>query len=90
MLTVIAYYGRAAMSQPSPDEFVPLPYFPWLSRPETLPLDADEAATALYLAKGNPAAAAALLKVSPARLNRVVRRSPRLQRLVDWERKTRG
>jgi hypothetical protein len=71
-------------------EFLPLPYFPWLSRPETLPLDPDEAATALYLAKGNPAAAAALLKVSPARLNRVVRRSPRLQRLVDWERKTRG
>jgi hypothetical protein len=86
----VGYYDGAAMSRPSPDEFLPLPYFPWLSRPETLPLDLDEAATALYLAKGDPTAAAALLKVSPARLNRVVRRSPRLQRLVDWERKTRG
>jgi hypothetical protein len=62
-------------------EFLPLPYFPWLSRPETLPLDLDEVATALYLAKGNLTAAAALLKVSPARLNRVVRGSPRLVRL---------
>jgi hypothetical protein len=71
------------MRQPSPDEFLPLPYFPWLSRPETLPLDVDEVATALYLAKGDPAAAAALLKVSVPRINRVIRRIPKLVRLRD-------
>jgi hypothetical protein len=64
-------------------EFLPLPYFPWLSRPETLPLDVDEVATALYLAKGDPTAAAALLKVSVPRINRVIRRIPKLVRLRD-------
>jgi hypothetical protein len=71
------------MSQPSPDEFLPLPYFPWLSRPETLPLDVEEAATAIYLAHGDIGAAAGLLKVTLAKLSRFVRRCPRLQRLRD-------
>ena len=64
-------------------EFLPLPYFPWISRPETLPLDPDEVATALYLARGNPTAAASLLKVSVSRINRVLRRVPKLARLRD-------
>jgi hypothetical protein len=38
-------------------------------------------ATALYLAKGNPIAAAALLKVTPSRLNKLIRRCPRLMLL---------
>jgi hypothetical protein len=71
------------MSRPSPDEFLPLPYFPWLSRPTTVPLDVEEAATAIYLAKGDIGAAAGLLKVRVATLNRLVRRCPRLQRLRD-------
>jgi hypothetical protein len=69
------------MSRPSPDEFLPLPYFPWLSRPETLPLDVEEAATALYLDGGDERAAASRLKVSTSTLNRLVRRCPRLMRL---------
>jgi hypothetical protein len=69
------------MSRPSPDEFLPLPYFPWLSRPTTVPLDVEECATAIYLAKGDIGAAAALLKVSATQLKKVVRRYPRLQRL---------
>ena len=34
-----------------PDEFVPLPFYGWAERPLSLPLDDDEAATALYLAR---------------------------------------
>ena len=74
----------------SVDEFVPLPYFSWSERPLSLPLDVDEIATALFLSHGDLSRAAALLKVDKARLMRPIRRSPRLQRLVDWERKTRG
>jgi hypothetical protein len=78
------------MSQPSPDfkpreydasEFEPLPFYPFDERSLSLPLDVDECATAIYLSHGDIGAAAALLKVSPARLNRVVRASPRLMRL---------
>ena len=69
------------MRRLSPEEFVQLPFFPWASRPESYPLDVEEIATALYLENGNVHAAAALLKVTPARLMKVVRRSPRLQRL---------
>jgi hypothetical protein len=64
-------------------EFLPLPYFPWLSRPETVPLDVEEAATALFLDGGDVKAAASRLKVSTSTLNRLVRRCPRLQRLRD-------
>ena len=46
-------------------EFIPLPFYPWTERPSTLPLDPDECATAIHVAKGDiPKAAAALLKVS--------------------------
>ena len=61
-------------------EFEPLPYFPWETRPPSLPIDIDEAA-ALHLAHGNVDAAASLLKVTRARLNKLVRAIPRLQRL---------
>ena len=36
-----------------PSEFLPLPYFLWLSRPDSLPLDVDEIATALFLSHGD-------------------------------------
>ena len=67
----------------SVDEFVQLPYFGWDSRPETLPLDVEECATAIYLAKGDIRVAAARLKVTVAKLNRLVRKCPRLVRLRD-------
>jgi hypothetical protein len=69
------------MRRPTADEFLPLPYFGWLERPLSLPPDIEEAATALFLKRGDLNAAAARLKVTPARLDRVVRRSPRLMRL---------
>ena len=69
------------MRRPTPDEFLPLPYFGWLERPLSLPLDIEECATAIYLENGDLDAAAARLKVSRARLDRVVCRSSRLMRL---------
>ena len=69
------------MSRPSPNEFLPLPYFGWLERPLSLPLDVEECATAIYLAHGDINKAAARLKITPAKLNRVVHASPRLMRL---------
>jgi hypothetical protein len=65
------------------DGFTQLPYFGWDSRPETLALDVDECMTALFLAGGDVGAAAALLKVSVPRLNKVIRRVPKLGRLRD-------
>jgi hypothetical protein len=64
-------------------EFEPLPYYPWEVRPSTLPIDADEAATAIHLAHGDCLAAAALLKVPLHRLSRLVKQSPRLKRILD-------
>jgi hypothetical protein len=69
------------MRRPTPDEFFPLLYFGLLERPLSLPLDVEEAATALYLAHGDIDKAAARLKVTPARLDRVICRSPQLMRL---------
>ena len=69
------------MRRPTPDEFFPLPYFSWLERPLSLPLDIEDCATAIYLSNGDIGAAAARLKVTPAQLNKVVRASPRLMRL---------
>ena len=63
------------------DEFLPLPYYPYDRRPSVIPIDPEEAATALYLAEGEIAIAAQTLKVEPLRLMRVIRRSPRLTRL---------
>jgi hypothetical protein len=72
-------------STPSPEdlEFVPLPHYPWDERPPTLPVETDEAATALHLAHGDLAEAAALLKIPILRLDRLVRQSPRLKRVQD-------
>jgi hypothetical protein len=63
-------------------EFLPLPYYPFDQRPDTLPLDADEAATAIHLSRGDLDAAAALLKTPTHVLNRLVKRSPRLQAVL--------
>jgi|HubBroStandDraft_5_1064220.scaffolds.fasta_scaffold83164_2 hypothetical protein len=64
-------------------EFAPLPFYPWDERPETLPLDQDEAATAIYLARSELIEAAQLLKVPVIRLTRLIKHSPRLQRIFD-------
>ena len=64
-------------------EFVPLPFYPWNERPSTLPLDPDEVATAIHIAKGDIPAAAALLKVPEFKLNRSLRHHPRLQRVLN-------
>jgi hypothetical protein len=71
-------------SRPIEDaEFLPLPFYPWELRPWNLPIDADEGATALFLAHGSVARAASLLKVPIVRLNRLIRAHPRLQRVRD-------
>ena len=62
-------------------EFLPLPYFPYDERPVTVPLDVEECATALYICGGKLSKAADRLKVDKLRLQRVIDRSPRLQRL---------
>jgi hypothetical protein len=62
-------------------EFEPLPYYAWAERPASVPLTDDEAATALYLAKGDLSQAAALLKVDVLQLRRLVRKNYPLQRI---------
>ena len=62
-------------------EFIPLPYYPWPVRPSHLPIDIEEAATALYLAQGLIGRAAERLKVEPLKLARLISRSARLTRL---------
>ena len=61
--------------------YLPLPFFPYESRPKNLPIDVEEAATSLFLAHGDLNAAAERLKVPVARLNKCIRKSLRLQRL---------
>ena len=63
------------------EEFLPLPYYPYEERPSHIPLEVEEAATALYLHQGDTDEAALRLKVHPLRLQRAISRSPRLQRL---------
>jgi hypothetical protein len=58
-----------------------LPFYNWISRPETVPLTLEEAETAIFMSGGDIKAAASRLKVPPAKLNRFVRKYPRLQRL---------
>jgi hypothetical protein len=70
------------MRRPTADEFVTLPWYNWDARPETVPLSEEEAETALFLAQGNIKRAADLLKVTPARLNKSIRKSYGLQRLI--------
>jgi hypothetical protein len=69
------------MRRPQADEFAPLPFYPWLSRPEAVPLRLEEVETAIFMANGDIKAAADRLKVPTAMLNRFVRKYPRLQRL---------
>lgn len=64
-------------------EFEPLPYYPFEERPSSYPLTQDECATAIHLADGDVFEAAALLKVPIIRVNRLIRNSPRLQRVLD-------
>jgi hypothetical protein len=71
------------MGKPGPEGLIPLPYYPWISRPQTVPLDEDESATALFLSGGDIDRAAALLKVAPSILKRSIRRSSRLFRLCE-------
>ena len=66
---------------PDDAEFIPLPFYPWASRPSHLPLDVEEVATALYLAGGLIGRAAERLKVEPLKVVRAIARSPRLVRL---------
>ena len=61
--------------------YLPLPFYPWPERPARLPLDVEEAATSLFLAHGDINRAAERLRVTPARLNKCIRKSPRLIRL---------
>jgi hypothetical protein len=75
--------GSNTMTKPSANEFLPLPYFPWTSRPETLPLSIDEIETALFLDQGHLDKAAARLKVTEKRLKRSIRGTPRLQLLIE-------
>lgn len=70
------------MTKPSPAEFIRLPYYPWLSRPESLELDPDECATALFLDHGRIDKAAQQLKVEPRRLRKAIRRYARLRLLL--------
>jgi hypothetical protein len=64
-------------------EFAPLPHYPWDERPGAHALTHDEAATALHLSHGNDYLAAKLLKVPTVRLTRLIKASPRLQRVRD-------
>jgi hypothetical protein len=69
------------MSEEHDGEFLPLPFFPWERRPSHVPIETEEAATALYLSEGVIADAAARLRCDPLRLVRTINRSPRLKRL---------
>ena len=66
-------------------EFIPLPFYGWAERPATLPLDPDECATAIHIARGDIPAAAALLKIPQFKLEREVRRHPNLARILNEE-----
>jgi hypothetical protein len=70
------------MRKPDPSEFVPLPWYSWDSRPETVALGEEEAETALFLDGGDVGKAAARLKVTRVGLNKTIRKSPQLQRLI--------
>lgn len=70
------------------DEFAPLPMFTWDERPISLALDIDECATAIHFAHGDLKAAAHLLRVPIARLNRSIRAHARLKRILHDELET--
>ena len=66
-------------------EFIPLPFYPFTERPATLPLDPDECATAIHIARGDLPKASDLLKVPQFKLEREVRRHPNLARILNEE-----
>jgi hypothetical protein len=68
---------------PQPNNLKPIPTQPWDDRPEELPLDREEARTALWVANGNVSEAAAILKVSPSRFRRFVNSSDYLRRELE-------
>jgi hypothetical protein len=73
----------SALTHPNPeDRYEPLPFFPWIERPATLALDVEECRTAIYLTGGCISKAAELLKVTYARLDRRIRKSLLLQKVV--------
>lgn len=55
---------------------------PWDRRSDTLPLDMDELATAMFLANGDLEKAASLYKIDMKRLKAAIRRWPKLQFLL--------
>jgi hypothetical protein len=67
---------------PSADEFKPLPWYSWDVRPAGVPLDEDEAGTALFLTGGRVDLAAAKLRVEPWRLKRAIGKSQWLRQLM--------
>lgn len=66
-----------------PDNLRPLPTQPWEVRPDELPLDIEESRTAIWRSSGNITRAAEILKVPPARLRALVKRSEYLLREVE-------
>lgn len=62
-------------------EFIPLPFYPWEERPDTVPLELEECETAIHLAQGHLPKAAELLKTALYKLNRMIVRHPRLQHI---------
>ena len=53
-----------------PREFEPLPYYSWEERPASVPLTIEEAASAIFVARGDLKRAAELLKVQLPQLSR--------------------
>jgi hypothetical protein len=70
------------MARPTAEEFEQLPFYGWLARPDSLPLDIEEIRSALFIWNGDIEAAAGLLKVTAAQLKKPIRKSPHLQRLI--------
>ncbi len=70
------------MDHQLPTDLKPLPTQPWDERPDELPLDSEEARTAIWEERGNISRAAERLKVPSSRLRAFVKASPYLQREV--------
>lgn len=69
-----------------PPDLVPLPTQPWDERPSELPIDIQEARTAIWRTSGNITEAARILKVSGSRLRTFVKASAYLTREVEESR----
>ena len=65
-----------------PGSYRPLPFFAFDELPLKTPIDIEDAATALFLSDGDLNRAAERLRVKPNRLQRAIRKSERLTRLV--------